>query len=382
VKTDFFISPRTILAKPEDSAMSRAAVNTAVNRAVDPKDLEFILSHLRGEFDQLRGERVLITGATGFFGKWLTQTLLKAQDEMQLGCKFAIVSRNKERALTDSPWLKGRADVEFIESDVRHLKPEHGVFQTIIHGAAAASRDLNENQPLVMFDTILEGTRNVLRLAEKSRRFMFISSGAVYGPQPAGMEKATESYLGAPDPLDARSAYGEAKRAAEFICASEAKQKGFELKIARCYAFIGPYLPLDIHFAAGNFLRDVLKNEPMRIGGDGTPLRSYLYAADLMIWLFKILISGQSGRAYNVGSDAAVSIHELAATIHKCGMTVRPERKSLTEPILIAKAPTPGRAPECYVPAIQRAREELGLGVFTPLDEAVLKTLRWHLANI
>lgn len=348
-------------------------------RQANAEDLELVLEAARAELLTLKGQRILFTGATGFFGKWLTQALIYAQDRLELGSCLVLVTRSRERALADCPWLSGRRDVEFIESDIRQLQEgAYGSFDTIIHGAAAASRDLNENKPLEMFDTIIEGTRQILRQAYGGERFLFISSGAVYGRQPPELLHMPEDFGGAPDPLDPKSAYGEAKRAAEFLCATEARRLGIDMKIARCYAFIGPYLPLDVHFAAGNFMRDILEGKPIRIGGDGTVLRSYLYAADLIVWLIKVLVTGQSLRAYNVGSDEELSIKDLAETIHSVGLDLKPDRKELNEPVIVEKKPVPGFRPEVYVPNVDRARKELNLRILTPLDVAVRKTIAWH----
>jgi nucleoside-diphosphate-sugar epimerase len=165
------------------------------------------------------------------------------------------------------------------------------------------------------------------------------------------------------------SIYGEGKRAAELLCALAA-QTGLEAKIARCFAFVGPHLPLDSHFAAGNFLSDVLHGRSISIASDGTSLRSYLYASDLAIWLWTILFQAASLRAYNVGSEHAVSIAELA---HAAA--------SLADPALnvsVAQAATPGKAPAQYVPSTARAQQELALCERVPLAEALRRTLDWH----
>jgi dTDP-glucose 4,6-dehydratase len=138
--------------------------------------------------------------------------------------------------------------------------------------------------------------------------------------------------------------------------------------IARCWAFIGPHLPLDTHFAAGNFLRNALDSSTIQIGGDGTAERSYLYAADLAIWLWTILVKAPPLRAYNVGSGQAVSIRGLAEVI------ANQQHPAL--PIAIAKLPVPGASPARYVPCVRRA-SELGLAETISLEDAVQRTLKW-----
>jgi dTDP-glucose 4,6-dehydratase len=350
-------------------------------RPIALADRDFILSHL-ADFvpDHLNRENLLLTGATGFFGKWLIQTLLAAEDRWQLGNRLTIVSRDPTRVLNELPFLKNRTEIEWCKSDIRELELPGKSFSTIIHGAAAASRDLNENRPDVMFNTLVEGNKRVLEIAETSscRRLLFISSGAIYGAQPGSVTHVSETDRGGPDPLHPKSAYGEAKRASEFLCSIAARRAGFELKVARCFAFFGPYLPLDSHFAAGNFIGDVLKAQDLKIGGDGSALRSYLYAADLMVWLMKILISGKDQVAYNVGSGDAISIADLANTVHKVGCRFDPKRASRGCKVSIAKTVNPKAVPERYVPSIERARTELGLKVWTDLETSILKTLQWH----
>ena len=223
-----------------------------------------------------------------------------------------------------------------------------------------------------MLETIVEGTRHVLEFAKRceAKRFLLLSSGAVYGPQPNDLTHLPELYPGAPDPMDPRSAYGEGKRQAELLCTLAHRTSGLPTMIARCFAFVGPRLPLDEHFAIGNFIRDALNGGPIHVKSDGTPSRSYLYAADLAIWLWHILLRGEPCRPYNVGSNRAVSIAQVANVVAECagpGVDVR-----------IARQPGHGRPADRYVPSVERARSELGLRQTIDLDEAVRKTLRWH----
>jgi dTDP-glucose 4,6-dehydratase len=136
---------------------------------------------------------------------------------------------------------------------------------------------------------------------------------------------------------------------------------------------VGPYLPLDAHYAIGNFIRDALNGHSIGVTGDGTPFRSYLYAADLAAWLWTILLQPSATGAYNVGSDEAWPIREIAKRVAlSC-----PSRPGVT----LAHSPDLRRAPSRYVPNVDRARRELGLEVWTPLDVAIRKTFDFHQPN-
>lgn len=222
--------------------------------------------------------------------------------------------------------------------------------------------------PLQRYDQIINGTRNLLDLAVAchARRFLFISSGAAYGVQPAHLEKFPEDWNGMPDPLDPAHAYGVAKRAAEHLCALYRQAYGLHTVIARCFAFLGPDLPLDVHFAIGNFIRDALWRDAITVAGDGTPLRSYLDQEDLAHWLLTLLDRGGKGQAYNVGSDQAISIAELAVLVRDI---VAPEK---TVRILGKAGDTTER--NGYIPSISKSRKELGLDVRIRLADSIKAT--------
>jgi dTDP-glucose 4,6-dehydratase len=257
--------------------------------------------------------------------------------------------------------------LDFIAGDVRSFTPSAGrTFDFVIHGATAASAKLDQDDPEEMYSVITEGTRHLLEFSGRceARRLLYISSGAVYGTQPPGLSHIPETYEGVPT-----TAYGRGKKASEQLCL-DASASRFECVIARPFAFVGPYLPLDTHFAIGNFIWDCLENRAIIIRGDGTPLRSYLYAADLAEWLWTLLLRGEHGRAYNIGSEEAISIHDLAGLVRECAGT--------QNEILVQEEAKAGVLPARYVPSVTRVRQELGLTPRCSLSDAIRRTIAWH----
>jgi len=326
--------------------------------------------NLSSECHALEGYRIFLTGGTGFFGKWLLNSFLGLREACGFDLSITVLSRDPKKFLANYPVFNGVKGLDFIAGDVRTFEvrgPQS--FDLVIHGATDASAKLEQEAPKEMFSVIMEGTRNVLEFIKrcKPKRMLFISSGAVYGPQPCIVSHVTENFDGIPSTV-----YGQGKKLAEQLCL-DAANRNFDCVIARPFAFVGPHLPLDTHFAIGNFIGDCLANRPIMIRGDGTPLRSYLYAADLAEWLWTILLKGENGRAYNVGSDQAISILDLAYLVRECAGT--------NNPIQVLGTPDSKVPPPRYVPSIERARKELGLDVRCPLKDAITKTLDWHRAG-
>jgi dTDP-glucose 4,6-dehydratase len=229
----------------------------------------------------------------------------------------------------------------------------------------------NEKELLLVIDGIVNGTWHTLDFAChcKAKKVLLTSSGAIYGKQPSDIDFIPEDYKGAPDTVQSCSAYGHAKRFSESLCAMYADQFGIQTKIARCFTFMGPYMPLNASFAIGNFVLDGLRGEALRVKGDGSPYRSYMYAGDLAIWLWTILFKGKTCFPYNVGSDEAVTISDLADIVSQ-QFEQRPR-------IQIEQANVIGLAGERYIPSIERARSELGLIPMIGLTEAVQRTIDW-----
>ena len=332
-------------------------------------DLNHILTHTKDLWEELRGKQIFITGGTGFFGCWLLESFIWANDNLDLKASAVVLTRNPDHFRQKAPHLAAHNAIQFHLGDVRNFEFPQGKFSYIIHAATEASAKLNQENPLLMFDTIVEGTRHTLEFAKvcKAKKFLLTSSGAVYGKQPPEITHIPEDYMGSPDLTNPNAAYAEGKRAAEMLCTLCAKQYGIETKIARCFAFVGPYLPLDVHFAIGNFIQDGLIGKPILVKGDGTPYRSYLYAADLAIWLWTILLKGKSCYPYNVGSDEDLTIADLAEAV-----------SSIFVPkvqVIIAPKTRTNQLAERYVPSVQRAFSELQLRPLINLRDSIVRTI-------
>ena len=336
-------------------------------------DLQFIYANLSEHIKDLDNKHIFITGGTGFIGSWLTEFLVFAVEKYQLNLSISILTRNKERFSSNYPYLSSVPCLHVIEKDIRELDVDavDNPIDYIIHAATDASASLNQDNPLLMAETIVQGTQNVLNLARKHSitNILFLSSGAIYGKQPTSLQGFGEDDLSAPDCTNALSSYGEAKRYAELLCAIYNKQYGLPYVTARCFAFIGPRLPLDTHFAIGNFLHNALNNQDITISGNGKAVRSYMYAADLTIWLLMILTKAKTASVYNVGADQAYSIEELAQAVISSANT------HIRYKVLGADSNN-----SVYTPNINKAKTRLGVNIYTDLQEAIRKTLQWHQA--
>jgi nucleoside-diphosphate-sugar epimerase len=335
-------------------------------------DLDDVLSHTRDLWQELRGNRIFISGGTGFFGCWLLESFVWANDRLDLGATAVVLTRNPAAFEYKAPHLASHPSVRLQTGDIRSFDFPEGAFRFVIHAAAEANQQAAVDGPLETLDTIVEGVRHTLEFARHcgAAKLLFTSSGAVYGKQPPEITHLFETFPGGPDPVDSRSVYGESKRLAELLCTLYATQYGMECKIARCFAFAGPYLPANGHFAFSSFVRDAIRGTAIRVNGDGTPYRSYLYAADLAVWLWTILFRGASCRPYNVGSERDVNIAELADEVVR---TLNPGLR-----VEIAHEPVPGHLPQRYVPSTERARSELGLRECIGLSEAIRRTALWN----
>jgi dTDP-glucose 4,6-dehydratase len=335
------------------------------------EDLKFIEDGLESTLHRIKGNIFFISGSTGFIGKCLVETLVWINRSKKLNIKIYSISRNPEAFFIKYPHFRGYDEFILLKGNIRDktIPFDEVSVDSIIH---AATDVVSESSPEEIFESCIYGTQNILKFAKvhSCKRILLLSSGAVYGILPDELNAFMETYKGGIDLSSPKSAYALGKKSSEWMLQQYVSEA--TITIARCFAFVGPYLPLDSHFAIGNFIRDVMMKKDIEIKGDGTPLRSYLYTADLCLWLLKILFEGESGEVFNVGGNEAISIENLASVIKEIELS--------DVEIQIHQIST-SSSQDKYLPNIDKIFKRFNLRQSVNLRQAIQKTILWNRAH-
>jgi nucleoside-diphosphate-sugar epimerase len=347
-------------------------ITNSIKAGVFLEDLENITRTSAEDLSFLVNKNVLLTGSTGFVGTWLAASYLYALETVGGSGSLTCVARSFDSLDIHRSIIHSHTNVNLLPSDIRSLDiPRELQIDIIIHAATPASASLNTNHPLEMISTIVDGQRRILDQAVKvgAKRVVFMSSGAVYGPQPMDLDGLPLGWNGGPQITNPANAYHEAKRLAELLGHIYANNGSVEFVTARLFAFLAPFLPLDQHFAAGNFIRDVLLDRSPMINSDGMSIRSYQYGSDMATWLWAIAARGTNCGVFNVGSSESISVLDLARAVVRCS------GKNL-EPTIV---PHSGAGLSTrYVPDLKNQDFNLNLSNQVVLENAIQRTLTWN----
>lgn len=326
-------------------------------------------------FSDLKGTKILVTGGTGFMGKWIAEMVSYLNETQLLDIKLYLLSRDTEKFKKDVPHLYEKAFISLIEQDVRNLHDLPEDINFVIHAAGSPDNRDHVSQPLRTIETFYKGTNAVLDAATRLpalKKLIHISSHQVYGRNDAEplME---ETFLGLIEPNHINHVYGKAKIAAETLCAIYRNQFRLPIITLRPFAFIGPYHDLEKPWAINNFIRDGILGSPIRIIGNGSTVRSYLYASDMAYWVLKTLTLGVVGETYNIGSNQPISLEELAKKIQQA---INPSLEILSK-----------SSKENYtnisklVPDTNKITKALCVKECYIIEEAVNRTIVWNQLN-
>lgn len=344
---------------------------------IPENDLCYVAETAKKELQGLRGAHLFLTGGTSFIGKWLIESLLWANKECELGLEITALSRNPRQFLADMSHLANQPYLNLLEGDITSSDFRRcAAFTHAIHGANLLN-DGTSDWALRHMDTAVDGFRNLLDAASACgcKNILFISSGGAYRAEPTALSGGPaqavlkENQAGAEDNQKESNVYGLTKRFVEAYATAAGAKNNIRIPLARCFTFCGPYMPLDGPQALGNFIRDALNGNDIVIKGDGTPIRSYMYGADLVVWLLAVLRRGRHGTPYNVGSRESISIAGAAEAVAEC---VGGDSK-----VRILGKKVEGNAPSVYVPDVGRAENELSLSCQFNFNDSLCRTVDW-----
>jgi nucleoside-diphosphate-sugar epimerase len=234
---------------------------------------EYVPKHLTDPlWQRLAHSKIFITGGTGLFGHWILDSLSDANRRLNLEIEATVLTRNPEKAVMKMPGLDHR--IKFIQGHVENFDLPSEKFDFILHMATTSAEEtfngVDQTQKLKM---LFEGTQRVFELALRSdaNRVLFTSSGAVYGNQ--NCDSIKESAMSHIDTFNSASGLALGKSLAEYILFQAYSKTGLEVVIARCFSFVGPGIPLHLHYAIGNFIKNAIERNPIHVKGDGLAIR-------------------------------------------------------------------------------------------------------------
>lgn len=335
------------------------------------KDCLVASAHHLDVCNKLALRRIAVTGGTGFLGTWIAETISALNDEYNLKISLDLYSRNISEWEMKYLHLSKRSDIKLYCQDVRSPFQFHPNTHFVVHAAGVPNNRAHASDPLRVIETTVSGIKNVLDSACNLNdlvRFINVSSGLVNGI-PNEPRAITETDIFPMSTGQLHWVYVDAKRLAENISAVYRSQFRMPISTIRPFTFIGPYQELDRPWAINSFIGDLIAGRNIRIHGDGSVQRSYLYGSDAAWWTLVALVNGIDAGVYNVGGATPVSHFELAELVSK-KVTPKPS-------IAINTAPSSSNRQDILFPNLTHIQNSLDVVETCSLEQGVNKTWEW-----
>lgn len=282
------------------------------------EDLERIAS-VNLPWESLRDKTVLVTGGGGFLAAYLVKSLLAVGRLNKLNIKVICVARSTRSVEARLAAYLEAPDLSVVQHDISQPLPsDFPRADIIIHSASQASPKYYGVDPVGTLLANSAGTMYLLQHAVSSQadKFLFFSSGEVYGVPVDSNRLVREQDYGYLDPMNVRSCYAESKRIGETMCAAWAQQHGLHTSVVRPFHTYGPGMALDDGRVFADFVADVVAKQDIVLKSDGFAKRPFCYIADATIGFLTVLLTGGKAEAYNVGNpEAEISIRDLATIV-------------------------------------------------------------------
>lgn len=339
------------------------------------EDLVAIAEALMPDAKKLSGKTVLITGGSGFLGRYMVSALLYLnENHLQKPCKIISIDNYiTSSSVSNDRYLKS-PHLQRIRHDVTKPLPVRSSIDYIIHAAGIASPIYYRKYPLEAIDVAVNGTRAMLELAKKKKvkSIVFFSSSEIYGDPTPDALPTPETYKGNVSPIGPRACYDESKRMGETLCMTYYEQYNVPAKIIRPFNIYGPGMRRNDYRVIPMFVYDALKGKSLPVHVRGNQTRAFCYIADATAAFLKILLSDKDGEVYNVGNDTnETTIKDLAVVLNKIF------DNALTIDYIEYPKNYPQGEPQRRFPNLQKIKHDLGYTPKVNLETGLQRTITW-----
>lgn len=324
------------------------------------------------DIKKLRGKKILITGANGFLGQYITACLSLANHEMNLGCTIDAIGLSEPRQIISS-LLREHKQVNYRRIDLTKpfiLKEYDYIFHSA--GYSQPAKFIQDYAGTIKIN--IDATQALLEMSPNAV-FIFFSSAEIYGDIPPQLFPAKENFNGNSPLHFPRSVYAESKRLGEALCAAYSRDKNSKIKILRISAVYGPGLPIEDKRVMSEFIRKAYTEPSINLLDHGKSIRTYGYIADITSMILFIAIHGKNF-VYNVGGKDSISILNLAKKIAKEYKT------SYSVPLNSSKLKHIGKDPKTVKLNLSKIKTEMKNFKFTPFSRGLRNTIKWTMGLI
>lgn len=347
------------------------------NKDIIKTDIDEIAKSIKKIVNQLEGKTIVITGGSGFLGRYILGTLIFLNKKvLRRPCK--IISIDNYITSSGSKILDKERYVKYIKHDVAKPLNIPGKVDFIMHAAGIASPIYYQKYQLETIDVAVNGTRNMLELAKrkKVKSFLFFSSSEIYGNPTSDAIPTKEIYNGNVSSIGPRSCYDESKRLGETLCMTYYSVYKTPIKMVRPFNVYGPGLRSSDYRVVPAFILNAIKGKAIPVHANGKQTRTFCYISDAVAGFFKVLLSEKNGEVYNVGNDDnEINMNQLAKTLN--GIF---DNKLKIRNISYPKDYPQGE-PQRRCPDLSKIKKELGYSLNVDLKEGLRRTLAWCRQN-
>jgi len=344
------------------------------------QQIEYIENNCKESLDgninalnNFKNKTIFISGASGFVGKWIIETLNYLNRNHEFNTKIYAYASSMTEAAEEYPSIYNNELISLIDGDIKNLTEINSSVSYVLHLAATPDNRVYSSNPIKAMDDIINGTSKILAASsrlESLHNFTILSSGAVNGPMPFKENLTSENCFYGFDSSSLSSFYAEPKRMSESLVQAYRSQFKMPVTIFRPFSFIGPYQFIDRPWAINNFIRDGLRGEAIRIIGDENTIRSYMYPSEMSLWILIGMSTDSRSNIFNIGSSDGKSLRHIAEVVEKCfGGNLGVSMNVLSNNYSKSK----------FVPSIELIEQSLKLKLKVSTDDAIQKTIEWHL---